>query len=299
MAGVADELRHSGIAVFGPGARRRPRSRGRKSFAKDVMGGCGRTRRPQRWRSPRPPLRRQGRRPRRWQGCRRLPHAGRARRRASRRSRGFGGSARDRGAARRHRGARCSHCATVVDAVALVPAQDYKRAYDHDLGPQHRWHGRICTRTRLSTTRSSGLDRRKSSPAWYSPSLPAVGRPFVGLPLRRADAHERTEECWSSTAGSVIPRHRWCYRSSRATCSRRSPRRHGDVPGRRSLLPRLTGAAVTVVRDGGRLSRVTTIAASPIDGSRRRRKPRARSCSIRNRPARRTCRDERRSCARE
>ena len=40
VAGVADELRHAGVAVFGPG-RDAARIEGSKSFAKDVMGAVG------------------------------------------------------------------------------------------------------------------------------------------------------------------------------------------------------------------------------------------------------------------
>jgi phosphoribosylamine--glycine ligase len=40
VAGVADELRHLGVAVFGPGAGA-ARIEGSKSFAKDVMGAAG------------------------------------------------------------------------------------------------------------------------------------------------------------------------------------------------------------------------------------------------------------------
>src|SRR5207249_9914434 len=40
VAGVADELRHSGISVFGPG-RRAAGIEGSKSFAKDVMHAAG------------------------------------------------------------------------------------------------------------------------------------------------------------------------------------------------------------------------------------------------------------------
>jgi phosphoribosylamine---glycine ligase len=40
VAGVADELRHAGIAVFGPG-REAARIEGSKSFAKDVMAAAG------------------------------------------------------------------------------------------------------------------------------------------------------------------------------------------------------------------------------------------------------------------
>src|SRR5215510_4794068 len=40
VAGVADELRHSGIAVFGPGAGAAA-IEGSKSFAKDVMRAAG------------------------------------------------------------------------------------------------------------------------------------------------------------------------------------------------------------------------------------------------------------------
>src|SRR5436853_1708359 len=40
VAGVADELRHGGVAVFGPGAAA-ARIEGSKSFAKDVMASAG------------------------------------------------------------------------------------------------------------------------------------------------------------------------------------------------------------------------------------------------------------------
>ena len=40
VAGVADQLRHAGVAVFGPGAAA-ARIEGSKSFAKDVMGAAG------------------------------------------------------------------------------------------------------------------------------------------------------------------------------------------------------------------------------------------------------------------
>src|SRR5256714_2104031 len=40
VAGVADELRHGGVAVFGPGAAA-ARIEGSKSFAKEVMGAAG------------------------------------------------------------------------------------------------------------------------------------------------------------------------------------------------------------------------------------------------------------------
>ncbi|MFL5979213.1 MAG: phosphoribosylamine--glycine ligase, partial [Gaiellaceae bacterium] len=40
VAGVADQLRHAGVAVFGPGAAA-ARIEGSKSFAKDVMASAG------------------------------------------------------------------------------------------------------------------------------------------------------------------------------------------------------------------------------------------------------------------
>ena len=40
VSGVADELRHAGVPVFGPG-REAARIEGSKTFAKDVMNGAG------------------------------------------------------------------------------------------------------------------------------------------------------------------------------------------------------------------------------------------------------------------
>src|SRR5207302_2935110 len=40
VAGVADELRHAGLAVFGPGAEA-ARIEGSKTFAKEVMAAAG------------------------------------------------------------------------------------------------------------------------------------------------------------------------------------------------------------------------------------------------------------------
>jgi len=40
VAGVADELRHGGVAVFGPGAEA-ARIEGSKSFGKEIMGAAG------------------------------------------------------------------------------------------------------------------------------------------------------------------------------------------------------------------------------------------------------------------
>ena len=111
VAGVADELRHAGIAVFGPSAAA-ARIEGSKAFAKEVMETAGRADCRDDAGCP-PAVRRQGRRSRSRQGRLRLPYAGRARRGAPR-SVGARRPARDRGAARRARSCPCSPSPTAA-----------------------------------------------------------------------------------------------------------------------------------------------------------------------------------------
>ena len=80
-----DELRHAGIAVFGPGAEA-ARIEGSKSFAKDVMAAAGVPAAASASRRERA-VRGQGRRARRREGRLRLPHRRGGRRRRPRRPR--------------------------------------------------------------------------------------------------------------------------------------------------------------------------------------------------------------------
>ena len=71
VAGVADELRHVGVPVFGPSAEP-PRIEGSKSFAKDVMRAAD-VPTAESLADRAPPVRDQGRRPRGGEGRLRLP----------------------------------------------------------------------------------------------------------------------------------------------------------------------------------------------------------------------------------
>ena len=60
------------------------------------------------------------------------------------------------------------------NVVPLAPAQDYKRIFDGDAGPEHRRHGQLLAGARGSTT------------SWSSGSSPTVHRPIVELMARAA-----------------------------------------------------------------------------------------------------------------
>ena len=125
------------FAVRGPGASARIGSaaaiEGSKSFAKDVMDGGGRRDRGQARRRA-PSVRDQGRRSRCRQGRPRLSHRSRGRRRRSARSPISEATSSSRSSSKGRR-CRSSRCATAACAVPLLPAQDFKRAFDGDDGP--------------------------------------------------------------------------------------------------------------------------------------------------------------------
>ena len=160
VAGVADHLRHAGIAVFGPG-RAAARIEGSKTLR---QGRAGRRRRAGRGGACgcASSMRRQGRRARCRKGRLRLPDAGGGRR-CARGSRGVRGPARDRGAPR---GGRDLGLRTVRrphgDPARGRPGFQAARRRRH--GPEHRRDGVILAGAGLREARDRGA-RRAGAPA--------------------------------------------------------------------------------------------------------------------------------------
>ena len=228
VAGLADHLRRAGIAVFGPSAGA-ARIEGSKTFAKEVMAAAG-VPTARRSTSAAPPCVRQGRRLGGGQGCVRLPHRGRARRRDCVASRCSVRRSWSRSCSK-GRSCRCSRSATVRGRLALPPAQDFKRAYRRRRGPEHRWHGRVLARARGRRRGRRGA--RRAHPRAGARGARSARDAVRRRALRRAHATRPTARgCSSSTAASAIPRRSPYSRSSKETCSRRSrPRPHGELGG--------------------------------------------------------------------
>ena len=173
VVGLTDLFEEHGLAVFGPN-KRGLAARGQQGLR---QGGHGRRRRGDR-RLPAPrasrvraarrrgprrlPAGRQGRRPRRRQGRAHLQGQGRGARgrarpassRASSATPATCSSPRSTSPAPK---SRCWCSATAPTAVPLAPAQDYKRIFAGDQGPEHRRHGQLLPRAGV---RAEGHRRR-------------------------------------------------------------------------------------------------------------------------------------------
>ena len=217
VAGVADELRRNGVAVFGPG-RSAARIEGSKSFAKEVMAAAGvptaslaggRTR----------PVRRQGRRARGGEGRVRLRDGRAARRRRCAPPRRFPGPI---VIEELLAGEEVSVFALADGhgVVPLAPAQDFKRIGDGDTGPNTGGMGSYSPVPGTGRRRGGGAGR-----AGAPPGRRGAGAARVAVrrrALRGADADRRpARRCSSSTAVSAIRRRSRSCRGSRATSSAR------------------------------------------------------------------------------
>ena len=77
-------------------------------------------------------------------------------------------------------------------AVPMLAAQDHKRVFDDDKGPEHRRDGRVCAEAALDAMLQARVMREIVEPVVRGMS--ADGHGVSRVPLRRADADVRRSE---------------------------------------------------------------------------------------------------------
>ena len=117
------------------------------------------------------------------------------------------------------RSCRCWRCATARRAVPLASAQDYKRIFDGDEGPNTGGMGSYSpvpgVGRRARAARSAPRSTSRCSTSSRAAGSPFHGVLYAGL-MMTADGAAR---CWSSTCASAIPRRRRSCRGCGPTCS--------------------------------------------------------------------------------
>ena len=226
VAGVADQLRRGGVAVFGPsrgggsdrGLEELRQGRDARRGSSDRRDDVGRE----------GAVRRQGGRARGRQGRLHVPHAGGARRRPAR-CRDARRPVRDRGAARgrgavrvrdRRRAQRAARCPSRATTAACG---------DGDTGPNTGGMGSYSPVPELDDGRVAELVE-----TIHRPVVESIGRARHAvhrLPLRRADAdRRRAARARVQLSLPAIPRRRRSCRGSRAISARRCSRAaQGDL----------------------------------------------------------------------
>ena len=241
VAGLADALRHAGVAVFGPSAAA-ARIEGSKSFAKEVMRAAGVPTAAE-LDEPRAPCVVKADGLAAGKGvfvCRTQAEAEAAWAQAEQLG--------ERVVVEELlEGEEVSLFALCdgAEALALLPAQDFKRLRDGDEGPNTGGMGSYSPVPALCRGRGGGARRVRAPPRARRARRARDAVP--GPALRRPHADRRTgRACSSSTAASATPRRRRSFRGSRATCSSLSPRRP-TARSRGVELAAAAEAAVTVV----------------------------------------------------
>ena len=279
VAGVADVLRHAGVAVFGPGAAPRG-SRARRRSRRSVMAEAGVPDGGDARRSRAAPCVVKADGLAAGKGvcvCRTAEELDAGLRAAA----ALGRPARDRGAARGRGGLGVRARRDGEEAVAARRRAGLQADRRRRRGPEHRRDGRVLA-GRRGVRRRASSSTRCTGPS--STELAQRGTPFVGVPLRRADADRgRAARArvqlplrGSGDAGRSCP-------CSKATCSPPSRRPPGRARRGAALALRERAAVTVVLAAGDYPERGDSGSADLRD--RRTPRPPARSSSMPGRPS--------------